>query len=125
MAGGLVGAASAVSTVGAAVDAFRPPLAGAATWTEVMTAAGWRCECAGDCGRPHRKSGDRCTSERRRGQQLTVAPIDPLTPTAAAATAPLWRGAPGASTWPAARRRRPPTPRRRPDQLDLFGCDAA
>jgi hypothetical protein len=125
MAGGLVGAASAVSTVGAAVDAFRPPLTGAATWTEVMTAAGWRCACAGDCGRPHPKSGDRCTSERRRGQQLTVAPIDPLTPTAAAATAPLMAWCAGCFDLARRAAQKTADTPATTDQLDLFGGDAA
>jgi anti-sigma regulatory factor (Ser/Thr protein kinase) len=41
-------------------------------WLEVMTRAGWQCQCAGQCGRPHR-----CPAEDLPGRPLHVVPAVP------------------------------------------------
>ncbi|WP_077192469.1 hypothetical protein [Streptomyces lydicus] len=40
---------------------MRPePIAGARLFRAVMAAAGWRCQCTGECGQPHAQSEGRC-----------------------------------------------------------------
>ncbi|MDC7338936.1 hypothetical protein PQR15_23575 [Streptomyces lydicus] len=39
------------------------PIAGARLFRTVMKAAGWRCQCTGECGQPHAKSDGRCPRE--------------------------------------------------------------
>jgi len=125
MAGGLVGAASAVSTVGAAVDAFRPPLAGAATRTEVMTAAGWRCERARRL-RPAASQVRRPVHERAQTRTTADGGAD-------RSADPNRRGGDRAADGVVRRVLRPgpargAEDRRHPattDQLNLFGGDAA
>jgi hypothetical protein len=59
-----------------------PPLIGQATWTEVMDRAGYRCQCSGQCGRPHTKNEGRCPQShghymgRRDGAHLIAAAKD-------------------------------------------------
>lgn len=71
------------------------PLSGVGTWRPVMRAAGYRCQCTGQCGNPHAKSDGRCPREHdapssKRGHlvRLLAAPADPLTPPVAAASLP-------------------------------------
>ncbi|MGD3107553.1 hypothetical protein [Streptomyces sp. YGL11-2] len=68
------------------------PIAYAALWRPVMDAAGWRCQCTGQCGTPHRKGDGRCVREHDRHASkhrspihLIAAPADPTTPPLAAA----------------------------------------
>ncbi|MBA4861728.1 hypothetical protein H1V43_10085 [Streptomyces sp. PSKA54] len=72
------------------------PLAAIDTWRPVMEAAGYRCQCAGECGNPHAKSEGRCprvhdtyTSKRGHRVRLMAAPADPLTPPRIAVTLPV------------------------------------
>ncbi|MGY4768957.1 hypothetical protein ACXC9Q_18755 [Kribbella sp. CWNU-51] len=58
-------------------DPFWPPLVGADTWSRVLGEAGWRCECTGDCGRPHTKSEHRCPVDHGLKHRLSVVPSDP------------------------------------------------
>ncbi|TDC21251.1 hypothetical protein E1265_18545 [Streptomyces sp. 8K308] len=69
------------------------PIAYAALWRPVMKAAGFRCQCRGECGNPHKSGQGRCPREhdqhasRHRGGivRLIAAPADPsLTGLAAA-----------------------------------------
>ncbi|MEU4032951.1 hypothetical protein [Streptomyces collinus] len=71
------------------------PLAAVATWLPVMDAAGYRCQCAGECGNPHAKTDGRCprehdgyTSKHGHLIRLMAAPADPATPSAVAVTLP-------------------------------------
>jgi hypothetical protein len=59
-------------------DRFRPPLASARTWTAVMERAGWRCECRGQCGRPHSNRDGRCSYEHGGRHRLIAGFGDPL-----------------------------------------------
>ncbi|TDW65618.1 hypothetical protein [Kribbella pratensis] len=68
-------------------DPFRPPLIGAWVWEETMTAAQWRCECAGQCGRPHTKTKGRCGTIHGTAHRLAVVAADPLATLTAAVTA--------------------------------------
>lgn len=61
------------------------PIAYAAVWRAVMQAAGYRCQCIGQCGNPHKNSSGRCPREhgqcasKHRGPvHLTAAPTDLL-----------------------------------------------
>ncbi|MFE3497573.1 hypothetical protein ACFXOS_31640 [Streptomyces sp. NPDC059175] len=61
------------------------PIVGAAVFTTVMEAAGFRCQCAGECGNAHAKGDGRCphehdhyTSKHGRRVRLMAAPVDPL-----------------------------------------------
>ncbi|GAB3813450.1 hypothetical protein [Kribbella italica] len=60
-----------------AFDPFRPPLVGAATWQAVMAAAGWVCECTGQCGKTHAKTAGRCGIAHGSAHCLAVVPADP------------------------------------------------
>jgi hypothetical protein len=71
------------------------PIAGAAVFTVVMEAAGYRCQCEGECGQAHTKGEGRCphehdhyTSKHGRLVRLMAAPADPLTTDVAAARLP-------------------------------------
>ncbi|MFG2962294.1 hypothetical protein ACGFZS_03320 [Streptomyces sp. NPDC048288] len=71
------------------------PLVGAALFNTVMEAAGYRCQCSGQCGNPHAKDGGRCprehdhyTSKHGRRVRLMAAPADPLTTDVVAAALP-------------------------------------
>jgi hypothetical protein len=59
-------------------DPFRPPMIGAHTWTDAMTRAEFRCECTGQCGRPHPKTAGRCGTVHGTAHQLAAVPADPL-----------------------------------------------
>ncbi|MEV0285573.1 hypothetical protein AB0H36_15790 [Kribbella sp. NPDC050820] len=61
-----------------AFDPFRPPMLGAEAWLLVMNGAGWRCECTGECGRSHTKTGGRCGTEHGRSHRLAAVPADLL-----------------------------------------------
>ncbi|MFD9880561.1 hypothetical protein ACFWZT_03720 [Streptomyces alboflavus] len=68
------------------------PLTTPAVWRPVMVAAGFRCQCTGQCGNAHAKSGGRCphehdtyTSKHGSRVHLMAAPADPLTAPVAAA----------------------------------------
>ncbi|KNE81650.1 MULTISPECIES: hypothetical protein [Streptomyces] len=72
------------------------PIVGAALWRRVMAAAGYRCQCAGQCGNPHTKGEGRCLKEhdkyasRHSGPvRLLAAAADPATPPRAAALLPV------------------------------------
>ncbi|MEV5607142.1 hypothetical protein [Streptomyces sp. NPDC052225] len=71
------------------------PIVGTAVFNPVMEAAGHRCQCEGECGNPHAKSGGRCphehdgyTSKHGRRVRLIAAPADPLASAVAAAGLP-------------------------------------
>ncbi|MFZ3558792.1 MULTISPECIES: hypothetical protein [unclassified Streptomyces] len=71
------------------------PLTGTTTWRPVMAAAGFRCQCTGACGNPHRKGEGRCqhahdgyTSKHGHRVRLIAAPVDPLASAVAAASMP-------------------------------------
>ncbi|MFE2673752.1 hypothetical protein [Streptomyces hygroscopicus] len=71
------------------------PIVYATVWRPVMEAAGYRCQCTGQCGNPHAKAQGRCPREhdhhagKHRGPvRLIAAPADPLTPPTAAAGLP-------------------------------------
>jgi hypothetical protein len=71
-----------------------PPLIGQATWTQVMDRAGYRCQCSGQCGRPHAKSEGRCPQShghytgRHDNAHLMAAPKDYTPSTYEAARTP-------------------------------------
>ncbi|WP_435057222.1 hypothetical protein [Streptomyces sp. bgisy060] len=72
------------------------PLGAAGVWRPVIEAAGYRCQCTGQCGNPHAKTEGRCPREhdqhasKTRGPvHLVAAPPDPLTSPLAAARMPL------------------------------------
>ncbi|MFF4350885.1 hypothetical protein [Streptomyces sp. NPDC001530] len=72
------------------------PLAALGTWRPVMEAAGFRCQCAGECGNAHAKSEGRCprehdgyTSKHGHRVRLMAAPADVLTPPVKAAALPV------------------------------------
>ena len=59
------------------------PIAYAAVWRAVMQAAGYRCQCTGQCGNPHKNSSgrcprehDQCASKHRGPVHLAAAPAD-------------------------------------------------
>ncbi|MFE6689722.1 hypothetical protein ACFVFQ_25000 [Streptomyces sp. NPDC057743] len=68
------------------------PIVYADQWRHVMKAAGWRCQCTGQCGIPHIKGEGRCVREHDRHASkhrspihLIAAPAEPTTPPLAAA----------------------------------------
>ena len=72
------------------------PIVGAAVFTAVMEAAGYRCQCGGECGNPHTKGDGRCphehdhyTSKHGRRVRLMAAPADPLATDVTAARLPI------------------------------------
>jgi hypothetical protein len=72
-----------------------PPIAGAGTWSAVMTAAGHRCQCTGQCGATHRKGEGRCegvhggyAGKNHPPLRLIAAPADPTVSELAAAALP-------------------------------------
>ncbi|WUR95181.1 hypothetical protein OG757_23535 [Streptomyces sp. NBC_01262] len=56
---------------------MRGPLAGAELFNAVMTAAGWACQCQGECGSTHRKGGI-CRIPDTDRARLLAAPERPL-----------------------------------------------
>lgn len=67
-------------------DPFRPPMVGAETWQRVMTEAGWRCECTGQCGKAHVKTEGRCGTDHGSQHPLAVVAADPTASLHAAVT---------------------------------------
>ncbi|MEU6959943.1 hypothetical protein [Streptomyces chrestomyceticus] len=74
------------------------PIACADLFRAVMTAAGWRCQCTGQCGQPHAKTERRCPREHdsyvgKAGGwvRLVAAPADPTVPEQQAAAVPAAR----------------------------------
>ncbi|MEV5280714.1 hypothetical protein [Streptomyces sp. NPDC052811] len=72
------------------------PLACPAPWRPVMQAAGFRCQCTGQCGSPHTKAKGRCPREhdhyasKHRGPvHLLAAPADLTLSPVKAARVPL------------------------------------
>ncbi|WP_350279315.1 hypothetical protein [Kribbella sp. HUAS MG21] len=115
----------------AAFDPFRPPMVGAETWQSAMVAAGWRCECTGQCGKGHVKTAGRCGTNHGSAHPLAVDAADPTASLHAAVTgaelvalcAGCQAGAKRAATKAAEQDAADHT-----DQLDLFdltGGDAA
>lgn len=105
-------------------DPFRPPMIGAQTWQTVLSGAGWRCECTGQCGKPHTKTQRRCGIVHSAAHRLAAVPADPtVTLTAAVTGAALVALCAGCET---ATRRAAINAQTTtdPEQLDLFG-DAA
>ncbi|MEU0894228.1 hypothetical protein [Streptomyces massasporeus] len=105
------------------------PIVGAALFTAVMEAAGYRCQCGGECGQLHTKGDGRCqhehdhyTSKHGRRVRLMAAPVDPLATDVAAARLP----ASELRAWcpdchgAAARRARKRLPAAPTDQCGLF-----
>lgn len=64
-------------------------------WRQVMRAAGWRCQCTGQCDSDHKQGDGRCPHEhdKHAGKhsapvRLLAAPCDPTTPVVQAAQLP-------------------------------------
>jgi hypothetical protein len=103
------------------------PIAAAALFRKVMTAAAWRCQCTGACGQPHAQSDGRCPREhgnyagKHSGPiRLIAAPADPATTARRAAVLPaadLRAWCPTCHTT-ATRKTRPPAAA--PEQGGLF-----
>ncbi|WP_328553413.1 hypothetical protein [Streptomyces sp. NBC_00358] len=105
------------------------PIVGAALFRTVMEAAGYRCQCSGECGQPHTKGDGRCrhehdhhTSKHGRRVRLMAAPADPLATDVAAARLPAselraWCPDCHGAAARHVRRQLPPTPT---DQCGLF-----
>jgi len=55
------------------------PLLVSAQWRTTAAAAGYRCQCAGTCGRSHRKDGGRCAKTLRgpAAERLFAVPAAP------------------------------------------------
>ena len=109
------------------------PIVGAAVFTAVMEAAGFRCQCSGECGNAHAKGDGRCphehdhyTSKHGRRVRLMAAPGDPLASNVAAARLP----ASALRAWcpdcheAAARQARKQLPAAPADQCALFDLSA-
>ncbi|MFE6173717.1 hypothetical protein [Streptomyces sp. NPDC056464] len=106
------------------------PITGAEMWRPVIRAAGFRCQCTGQCGNAHKKAQGRCPREhdhaasKHRGPlHLIAAPADLLTPVVQACRLPadaLMAWCPDCHT--AARRRANTAARtaEQPDQGALF-----
>jgi hypothetical protein len=75
---------------------IRPPIVGAERWRQVMSAAGYRCQCEGACGSRHTPTGQRTPGVQHRcarvsapGQApLVAAPASPTVPAVVAAALP-------------------------------------
>jgi hypothetical protein len=61
------------------VPAEARPVAANEQWRATVAAAGYQCQCAGRCGRSHRKSGGRCDRSMRgpAGVRLFATPAQP------------------------------------------------
>jgi hypothetical protein len=51
-------------------------MVGAQTWQSAMVAAGWRCECTGQCGKGHLKTAGRCGINHGSAHPLAVVAAD-------------------------------------------------
>ena len=75
---------------------IRPPIVGAEVWRQVMSAAGYRCQCQGVCGSRHTPTGQRTPGVQHRCPKvsapgrppLVVAPVDPTVPAVVAVALP-------------------------------------
>ncbi|MET9207853.1 hypothetical protein ABZW38_22265 [Streptomyces bacillaris] len=62
------------------------PLAATSLFRGVMVAAGWRCQCSGQCGHGHTRTESRCPRTHGNSVLLMAAPADPGTPDRIAVT---------------------------------------
>ncbi|TCN39825.1 hypothetical protein EV644_10389 [Kribbella orskensis] len=69
-----------------AFEPFRPPMVGAEMWQTAMAAAGWVCECTGQCGKTHAKTAGRCGVAHGSAHTLAVVAADPTVSLRAAVT---------------------------------------
>ena len=80
---------------------IRPPIVGAEVWRQVMSAAGYRCQCEGACGSRHTPTGQRTCGQhrcpRQRGERVpgqgvpifVVVPAQPAISAVVAAGLPV------------------------------------
>ncbi|AEW95893.1 MULTISPECIES: hypothetical protein [Streptomycetaceae] len=52
----------------------RGPIIATDLYTTVMTRAGWVCQCAGECGSAHRRTGGTCQAPHTDRAHLIAAP---------------------------------------------------
>ncbi|MET8882553.1 hypothetical protein [Streptomyces rubiginosohelvolus] len=64
------------------------PLAATSLFRAVMVAAGWRCQCTGQCGHSHNRAENRCSRTHGGRVLLMAAPADTSTSERAAAVLP-------------------------------------
>ncbi|MET8445638.1 hypothetical protein ABZV28_32930 [Streptomyces sp. NPDC004981] len=64
------------------------PMACTDLFRAVMVAAGWRCQCTGQCRNGHTRTENRCPSIHGGRVRLMATPADPSTPERIAATLP-------------------------------------
>jgi hypothetical protein len=57
---------------------IRPPIVGAETWRLVMSAADYRCQCAGACGSGHTPAGQRTPGVEHRCAKVAAPGAGPL-----------------------------------------------
>ncbi|WP_246144668.1 hypothetical protein [Actinacidiphila oryziradicis] len=57
---------------------MRGPIVGAELFTTVMAAAAWVCQCTGQCGSAHRRTGGTCQAPDTSRARLVAAPARPL-----------------------------------------------
>ncbi|MFF4228006.1 hypothetical protein [Streptomyces sp. NPDC001820] len=106
------------------------PIVVADLFRAVMVAAGWRCQCDGECGQTHSKGDGRCIREHDKyaGKhsgpvRLMAAATDPLTPDRQAAALPaasLWAWCPQCFTGARRIAKRQNSPAPTTDQCGLF-----
>lgn len=66
------------------------PFLGAAAWAAVMEAAGFRCQCAGGCGRTHVADPEgRCRHTHKPSAHLIASPAVPTAGLVRAVSGPL------------------------------------
>ncbi|MYV88856.1 hypothetical protein [Streptomyces sp. SID1034] len=97
------------------------PMAATSLFRTVMVAAGWRCQCTGQCGHGHTRTENRCPRIHGGRVLLMAAPVDPSTPERAAAAMPaaqLRAWCPGCFT--AAQRTAHRSTEQVPEQSGLF-----
>ncbi|MET9313086.1 hypothetical protein ABZX12_14780 [Kribbella sp. NPDC003505] len=119
----MTGTSSPASTGSAAFDPFRPPMVGAETWQTAIDAAGWRCECTGQCGKGHVKTAGRCGINHGSAHPLAVVAADPTASLHAAVTSAdlvALCAACQAGAKRAAIKAAEQATAENPDQLDLF-----
>jgi hypothetical protein len=101
---------------------------GADTWTDAMSRADFRCECTGECGKPHTKTKGRCGTVHGTAHQLAAVASDPLATLsqAVSATALVALCAPcETAVRRAARTARDDAVAAQPDLFDTAGLDTA
>lgn len=69
------------------------PIVGAGLYLQVITAAGFTCQCQGACGKKHKDNGGKCPQPHhdRPGRRLLAIPRDPTAPFVEAARMPARR----------------------------------